>query len=277
LYWLLELSRETYSAGLHGQTEPGWFRLLSRLCSVILTGRHVTGRKGELIPLEQVNEQHPHGGDWLREIVFGLNDGLVTTLVFIMAVSQIAPARLLLVVLGEVLAGGISMALGGYLSARTAKQILEQRIATERYEIEHEPEEERAELVSIYQNKGFTGPLLQHVVNHLTANKERWHRAMVHDELGVVEDTLINPWLEGVQVGLSFVLGGLIPTVPLLLSLPQASWWAYGLTALTALALGAIKARYTRQGPVRAGLEFLVVVTLGTLAGVGLGLLLHGG
>jgi VIT1/CCC1 family predicted Fe2+/Mn2+ transporter len=229
------------------------------------------------MPLKQVNEQHPHGGDWLREIVFGLNDGLVTTLVFIMAVSQIAPARLLLVVLGEVLAGGISMALGGYLSARTARQILEQRIATERYEIEHEPEEERAELVSIYQNKGFTGPLLQHVVNHLTANKERWHRALVHDELGVVEDTQVNSWLEGMQVGLSFVLGGLIPTVPLLLSLPQASWWAYGLTALTALALGAIKARYTRQGPVRAGLEFLVVVTLGTLVGVGLGLLLHGG
>ena len=64
--------------------------------------------------MEQIDEQHPHKGDWLREIVFGLNDGLVTTLVFIMAVSEIAPGRLLLVVLGEVLAGGISMALGGY-------------------------------------------------------------------------------------------------------------------------------------------------------------------
>jgi VIT1/CCC1 family predicted Fe2+/Mn2+ transporter len=235
------------------------------------------GRKGGLHPLEQINEQHPHRGDWLREIVFGLNDGLVTTLVFIMAVSEIAPGRLLLVVLGEVLAGGISMALGGYLSARTARQILEQRIATERYEIEHEPEEERAELMNIYQHKGFTGPLLQHVVNYLTANKERWHQAMVHDELGVVEDTRINPWLEGAQVGVSFVVGGLIPTLPVLLSLPQARWWAYGLTALTALGLGAMKARYTRQGPVQAGLEFLVVVTAGTLAGVGLGLLLHGG
>lgn len=227
--------------------------------------------------MEPNNEQHPHGGDWLREIVFGLNDGLVTTLVFIMAVSEIAPSRLLLVVLGEVLAGGISMALGGFLSARTAKQILDQRIATERYEIEHEPEEERAELVTIYHNKGFSGPLLQQVVNHLTANKERWHRAMVHDELGVVEDTSINPWLEGVQIGVSFVIGGLIPTLPVLFSLPQARWWAYGLTALTALALGAIKARYTHQGPLRAGIEFLLVVTLGTLAGVGLGLLLHAG
>jgi hypothetical protein len=41
---------------------------------------------------------------------------------------------------------------------------------------------------------------------------------MVHDELGVVEDTHINPWLAGVQVGLSFVAGGLIPTIPELLS-----------------------------------------------------------
>ncbi|MGZ6368020.1 MAG: VIT1/CCC1 transporter family protein, partial [Ktedonobacteraceae bacterium] len=143
--------------------------------------------------MEQINEQHPHKGDWLREIVFGLNDGLVTTLVFIMAVSEVAPGRLLLVVIGEVMAGGISMALGGFLAARTTKQILDQRIATERYEIEHEPEEERAELSAIYRNKGFSGPLLHHVVDHLTANEERWHRAMIHDELGVVEDTHINP------------------------------------------------------------------------------------
>jgi hypothetical protein len=59
----------------------------------------------------------------LREIVFGLNDRLVTTLVLLMAVSEVATTRLLPVVLGEVLAGGISMALGGYLSARTAKQM----------------------------------------------------------------------------------------------------------------------------------------------------------
>ena len=227
--------------------------------------------------MEQINEQHPHRGDWLREIVFGLNDGLVTTLVFIMAVSAAVPTHLVLVVLGEVLAGGVSMALGGYLSARTAKEVLDKRIEIERYEIKHEPEEERAELRAIYQRKGFSGPLLDRVVSHLTANDERWHQAMVHDELGIVEDKPIIPWLQGLQVGLSFVIGGLIPTVPVLFSLPQVRWWAYGLTALTALALGAIKARYTHKGPVRAGIEFLIVVTIGTLAGVGIGLLLSAG
>src|SRR6266446_2855438 len=242
------------------------------MCPFLYTCR-VALYKGET-GMQHNDEQHPHKGDWLREIVFGLNDGLVTTLVFIMAVSEIAPARLLLVVLGEVLAGGVSMALGGYLSARTEQEILDHRIATERYEVEHEPEEEREELRAIYRRKGLSGALLERVVRHLTANTDRWHWAMVHDELGVVEDKRINPWLQGLQVGLSFVAGGLIPTVPVLLALPQARWWAYGLTALTALVLGAVKARYTRKGPVRAGLEFLVVVTIGTLAGVGIGLLL---
>jgi vacuolar iron transporter family protein len=226
--------------------------------------------------MEHINEQHPHSGDWLREIVFGLNDGLVTTLVFIMAVSGLAPGHVVVIVLGEVLAGGVSMALGGYLSARTEMEVLEKRIATEQYEIKHEPEEEREELRLIYRNKGMRGSLLNRVIQHLTENDERWLKAMVHDELGVVEDTHINPWLEGMYIGISIVIGGLIPTIPVLFSLPQARWWAFGLTALTALALGAIKSRYTQQHPARAGLEFLVVVTLGTLAGVGLGVLLHG-
>ena len=71
----------------------------------------------------EIEEQHPHSGDWLREIVFGLNDGLVTTLVFIMVVSNVGSTHLVLIALGEVVAGGISMALGGYLSADTAVNI----------------------------------------------------------------------------------------------------------------------------------------------------------
>lgn len=226
------------------------------------------------------HELHPHGGAWLREMVFGLNDGLVTTLVFIMAVTAVAHSNITVIALGEVLAGGVSMTLGGYLSARTAEEVLAHQIATERYEIAHEPAEERAELRAIYRRKGLHGPLLETVVAHLTADKERWLRAMVHDELGVVEgiveDARPRPaWMQGAQVGLSFVVGGIIPTVPIALALPGARWWAYGLTAVTALILGVVKARYTGRTPWLSGLEFLVLVTAGTVAGVMLGLVLH--
>ena len=237
-------------------------------------------RADALAPRERPQqERHPHGGDWLREIVFGLNDGLVTTLVFVIATSLAAQTRaaLLLVVLSEVTAGGVSMALGGYLAARTERDILAYRIETERREIETEPEEERAELRDIYRQKGLTGRLLERVVAHQTADHERWLNALVRDELGVVEQEPVVPWRQGLQIGASFVVGGLIPTIPVLLGvpLPWMQGVAYGLTALTALGLGAVKARYSLQGPLRNGLEFLAIVTVGTLAGAVIGVVLH--
>ncbi len=222
------------------------------------------------------SEKHPHGGGWLREIVFGLNDGLVTTLIFIIAVSAVKPAQLVLVALGEMLAGGVSMGLGGYLSARTEQDILEQRIATERHEIVHEPEEERAELRAIYHAKGLRGPLLDTVVTYLTSNEERWLRTMVSDELGVVHGEASRaPWKQGLMVGISFVAGALVPVVPFALHLPLPQLWAYALTAATALGLGAVKARYTLKSALRNGMELLGVVTAGTLAGLVIGVLLH--
>ena len=234
------------------------------------------GATAESVP---PRERHPHGGNWLREIVFGLNDGLVTTLVFIMAASALAQshAALLLIALSEVSAGGVSMALGGYLSARTERDLLARRIATERHEIATEPEEERAELRDIYRKKGLCGSLLDRVVTQLTATDERWLQALVHDELGVIDNEEVAPWRQGLRIGASFVLGGLIPTLAVLAGLPQP-WMqiaAYALTALTALGLGALKARYSLKGPVRNGLEFLAIVTIGTAAGGIIGVALH--
>lgn len=245
--------------------------------------RAVSGSRGVPLPVPRASaaspshaeERHPHGGDWLREIVFGLNDGLVTTLVFIMAVSSVTHTHIVVIALGEVLAGGVSMALGGYLSADTAVNIRDYRIATERHEIQHEPEEERAELRAIYQRKGFAGGLLDRIVDHLTSDEDRWLRAMVTDELGVVRENEHHPVIQGLLVGASFVVGGIIPVLPFLPPAPRAQVWAYFLTAATALMFGALKAQYTLKGPVRSGLEFLGVVTLGTAAGVAAGLLLR--
>jgi VIT1/CCC1 family predicted Fe2+/Mn2+ transporter len=221
-------------------------------------------------------EQHPHGGGWLREIVFGLNDGLVTTMVFILAVSQIAPGQLVIVALGELFAGASSMGLGAFLSARTEAAIIAQRIATERYEIANEPEEEHAELRRIYYRKGFRGAMLEGVVRFLTADRGRWLDAMVSDELGIVEDEgLRPPWLQGLLVAASFGVGALIPILPFLVGLPFPQGFAYILTVLTAFGLGSVKARYTPQGTLRNSFEFLGIITVGAAIGLAIGILLR--
>ena len=224
----------------------------------------------------QTIEQHPHGGSWLRDIVFGLNDGLVTTLVFVLAVSRIAHPQLVVIALGELFAGGISMGLGAFLSARTEHAVISQQIATERYEIAHEPEEERAELREIYYQKGLRGALLDAVVRFLTAERERWLHAMVRDELGIVTQEMARPpWLQGALVAGSFMVGSFVPIVPFLFSLPFPEVWAYALTVITAIALGAVKAQYTSKGALYNGLEFLGITTAGAIAGVAIGALLQ--
>ncbi len=222
------------------------------------------------------DELHQHGGRWLREVVFGLSDGLVTTLVFVLAVSGLAHPQLVIIALGELLAGGISMGLGGYLSARTERAILQHQIAVERFEIANEPDEEKAELRRIYYQKGVRGALLDRLVRHLTADQERWLGAMIRDELGVVEDTEgLPPAVQGILVGGSFMLGALVPILPFLLDLPGAQIWAYGLTVVTSLLLGAVKARYTYRGAIYNAVEFLVITSVGALAGLGIGALLR--
>jgi vacuolar iron transporter family protein len=220
-------------------------------------------------------ELHPHAGDWLQDVVFGLNDGVVTTLVFILAVSSLAASKIVLVAVGEVVAGAISMTLGGFLSWRTEGELLERRVVTEREEIRQEPEEERAELFEIYKAKGLAGDLLVRVVDHLTSDEERWLEAMMHDEHGVTEGKRQSPLTRGAIVGGAFVVGGLVPVIPFAAHVSDPKVIAVALTAAVALALGALKSLYTVNGPLRGAVEFLAIVAAGTLVGVAIGSLLH--
>lgn len=221
-------------------------------------------------------EQHPHGGGWLRELIFGVNDGMVTTLVFVLTVSNVAATRhgLVLTALAELCAGGISMALGGYLAVKTQHEVTEHQIAIERHEITHEPAEERAELRAAYRRKGFTGTLLEQVIEHQTATPERWLRAMVRDELGLVSDNREHPLARGALVGFSFMAGAAVPILPFLLPIPDPRPWAFLATALASLLIGSLKARYTLKNAFRSSTELLAVISLGAAAGWMIGLLL---
>ena len=225
-------------------------------------------------------ERHPHGGDWLRDVVLGLNDGLVTTLVFVMTLGGATGSRHVLVTsaLAELLAGGVSMAFGGFLAARADAEILAARVATERHEIQTEPDEERRELRAIYRRKGFSGGLLEAIIAHQTATPERWLAAMLHDEHGITPGSGRPPLRVGALVGLSFMAGALVPILPFLWPLPRlaAAAVSFVLTAVAAMALGALKSRHTLRGALRSGVEFLLLASLGAALGGAVGHLIRG-
>lgn len=230
---------------------------------------------------QNVRERHPHGGNWLRDVVLGLNDGLVTTLVFVMTLSGVAGSRhtLIMTAIAELLAGGVSMAFGGFLAARADSEVRAARIETERQEIATEPEEERQELSAIYRGKGFRGQLLDAIVEHQTATPERWLAAMLHDEHGITGEDHASPAVSGALVGLSFMAGAAVPILPFLFPLARLSAQvvAFALSAGAAIGLGALKSRHTLKTALRSGLEFFVLALIGAGLGVVIGQLMHGG
>src|SRR5437660_1049922 len=151
-----------------------------------------------------VEEQHRHPHELIGDVILGLNDGIVTTLVFALGVAGASTGNHTVVLAGlaEMLAGGVAMFLGGFLSGQSEREAAEHQIAVERHEIEHEPEEEREELRQIYEEKGFSGAQLATIVDHLTSDKERWLNTMIRDELLLRPDHLTNPWRVASAVGL---------------------------------------------------------------------------
>src|SRR5579875_2501626 len=221
--------------------------------------------------LEDSNERHPHVGDWIRDVVLGLNDGLVTTLVFVMTLSGVASTRhaLLTTAIAELLAGGISMAFGGFLAARADSEIRAARIETERHEIATEPDEERQELRAIYRRKGFHGHLLEAIIEHQTASPERWLAAMLHDEHGFTVNEARAPLLSGSLIGLSFMVGAIVPILPFFFPFARllSQALAFALAAAVAMGLGAVQSRHTLRTALRSGVEFFILAVAGALLG----------
>ena len=223
------------------------------------------------LPLPGEQHQHPH--ELLGDVLLGLNDGIATTLVFALSVAGAATSQSTVVLAGlaEMLAGGVSMFLGGFVSAQSEKDAAEHQISVERHEIEHEPEEEREELRRIYRDKGFTGTQLTGIVDHLTSDKERWLESMVRDELLLRPGEFRSPWKVGAAVGVSFVAGAAIPVFPFLLHLPQAPIAAAFLSIAALFVTGAARSRYSRRSWLRSGAEMVLVGTIGTICGLVIG------
>ena len=103
-------------------------------------------------------EWHTPKGRAIREVIFGFNDGLITTLGFLAGVTgSIADGSIiLLAAMAEMVAGAIAMSSGAYISSKSQKEFFEKEIARERREIDEDPEHEKSEIREIYGNRGFT-------------------------------------------------------------------------------------------------------------------------
>jgi len=230
---------------------------------------HVIERK-EVVRIAKENLEE--GERWhkkvnVREIVFGFNDGSISTLALLAGVTGGALARseILIAGISGGIAGAISMGIGAYISSKSEVEHHQSEIERELREIEEVPEIEREEIRQIYQKKAaFAEEELDLIVKRITGNRKTWLDSMMKEELGLFEERFENPIKLGLIMFLAFVTGGLVPIIPFLfIPTPQTSLLASSTMTFTSLfAIGVWKTTFTNKHWLISGIEMVFVGVL---------------
>jgi VIT1/CCC1 family predicted Fe2+/Mn2+ transporter len=189
------------------------------------------------------------GGNALRAAVLGANDGLVSNLSLVMGVAGAVSAQhtILLTGIAGLVAGSCSMAMGEWLSVNSSRELYQRQIATEAAELEQSPEEEKEELVLIYQAKGVGESQARALAEQLLANKDTALDTLARQELGIDPDALGgSPWAAGAASFLLFATGAIFPVAPyLVLSGGAALAASLALSGVVLAAIGAGTSLFT--------------------------------
>ena len=214
----------------------------------------------------------------LREVVFGAQDGIISTVALTtsVAIAVGTTSTVLVAGLAAAAAGTISMAAGAYLGSRAEEDVREATIAREARELEEKPAEELAELVILLQREGNTYEQAVSLANRIAENRTLWLNTLLEKKLGISPDFGGNPLKDAIVMGLSFGASAVLPIIPFLfLSVgPAAIGWSVGLSLTGLFALGLAKGRLVRKSPLLQGLEILGIGAASAVLGYGLGELL---
>jgi VIT1/CCC1 family predicted Fe2+/Mn2+ transporter len=213
--------------------------------------------------LARLEGRHRAGGNALRAAVLGANDGLVSNLSLVIGVAGAAVAErtILLTGLAGLVAGACSMAMGEWLSVTSSRQLNQRQIASEAAELEQAPEEEKEEMILIYQAKGLPEPQARALAEQLMSNKQTALDTLVREELGIdPEDLGGSPWNAAAASFALFAVGAIFPVVPFFLLAGNAAILAsLALGGLALLLIGAGTSLFTGRSLVLSALRQLLI------------------
>ena len=209
---------------------------------------------------------------WLRAVVLGANDGLVSvsSLVVGVAAGGTAQAAVLLTGVAGLVAGALSMAAGEYVSVQSQADTEKADLQRERRELETDPEAELEELAGIYRRHGLDAELARRVAEQLTAGDAL--AAHAREELGITETLRARPLQAAFASAAAFSLGAILPVLMVLVAPRGSVEIVVAIATLVALAGLGAAAAYTGgasmlRGAVRVGFWGALAMALTAAAG----------
>jgi VIT1/CCC1 family predicted Fe2+/Mn2+ transporter len=195
----------------------------------------------------------------LRAMVLGANDGIISTACLVLGVAAATAQRSTILTAGMagLVAGAASMALGEYVSVSSQRDSEQSDIAKEKWELEHTPDIELAELAGIYRKKGLPQALAHEVAVELT--KHDALKTHLAEELGIHEATRARPVQASVGSAGSFAVGAAIPLIAVALFTEAMRFTGtIAVVVLTLVALGVSSSKYGGSKPTRPVLRVVI-------------------
>lgn len=225
-------------------------------------------------------EKHFTGSELLRDIVIGMSDGLTVPFALAAGLSGTVKDVNLIVIAGlaEIAAGSIAMGLGGYLAGKTEQDHYNSELKREYEEIEAVPEREREEVETFFAELGLSRELQQKAAAELITDKDRWADFMMKYELGLEKPDARRATKSALNIGVSYIIGGLIPLMPYFFVDDGIEGLKISamITIVCLFVFGYFKSRLTGLNPLLGGVRVAVIGTIAAGCAFGIARLIGG-
>lgn len=225
-------------------------------------------------------ELHLQSSAWLRDVVIGMSDGLTVPFALAAGLSGAVSTTGIIVIAGiaEIAAGSIAMGLGGYLAGKTEIDHYNSELKREYDEVEQVPEKEKEEVREFFEHLGLSEEVQHKAVEEISKDKKKWVDFMMKYELGLDVPDPKRATKSALNIGLSYVAGGLVPLSPyFFFDIPVNALKVSVIVTLICLFIfGYFKSRMTGIHPWAGALRVTFIGALAAAAAFGVAKLFEG-
>jgi VIT1/CCC1 family predicted Fe2+/Mn2+ transporter len=214
----------------------------------------------------------------IREFVFGIQDGLISTVGLLTGVQGATENNVVVIITGftAMFSGAISMAAGSYLSSNAQKDIFDKELREAEILAEREPYIAAEGLMKALSQEGLSRDQSYGIVKQLLRQEQVFLRTFQEKVFGLGSAELNQPLKAAFVMGLSFIVGAVIPIVPYLLLTGMAAFYlSITVSALTLFGVGFLKGRLAGKSPFLSGAQFFTIAVTAALLGYLIGLIVQ--
>jgi len=225
-------------------------------------------------------ESHLKSSDMLRDIVIGMSDGLTVPFALAAGLSGAVSSSAIIVIAGvaEICAGSIAMGLGGYLAGKTEQDHYSSEQRREYDEVENLRHQELEETKEFFANIGLSAALQEQATAEIAQDKHRWVNFMMKYELGLEKPNPRRATNSALNIGLSYVAGGIIPLSPyfFISNATEALEISAVATLICLFVFGYFKSKITGVNPWMGALKVTLIGAVAAAAAFGVAKLIEG-